>query len=309
MTDGPSGPSTDIRCGRTVGDRGLIGHSTDAAGWTRGRRLPAMSSAGHVQCPILVGRDDLLELCDGLISEAVAGRGNAVFLSGRAGLGKTRLIRAAARKAEAAGLRVDGGAVAPQDHQVPLASIRELAVSVRGDEAWGSLSADLLAIDGRDDGDALGARRLIVRAAADRILEAMDRPTMLVFSDLHWADEMSLEVIGELARHVADRPLLLLADYRADEFPADGIHREWRSRILSQRHADEVKLRPLTLEETGMATTLILGEELLAPLDEDDRADGRRIREAHVPDTIGDAVLVRLERLSLEAREVARAGA
>ncbi|MCC6618531.1 MAG: AAA family ATPase [Chloroflexi bacterium] len=292
-----------------------------------------MKSAGHVQCPLLVGRDELLELFDNLIAESKAGRGNALFLSGRAGLGKTRLIRAAARKAEAAGLRVDGGAVAPQDHQVPLASIRELAVSVRGDENWGSLSEDLPAIDGRHEGDALGARRLIVRAAADRLLLEIDRPTMLIFSDLHWADEMSLEVIGELARHTDERPLLLVADYRADEFPADGIHREWRSRILSQRHADEIKLRPFALEETGMATTLILGgelpaprevveavhertngiplhiEELLAALDEDARSDGRLIREAHVPDTIGDAVLVRLERLSQEAREVARAGA
>jgi DNA-binding CsgD family transcriptional regulator len=292
-----------------------------------------MSSAGHVQCPILVGRDDLLELLDQLIEEANAGRGNAVFLSGRAGLGKTRLMRAAARKAEAAGMRVDGGAVAPQDHQVPLASIRELAVSVRGDEQWGSLSEDLLAIDGRHDGDALGARRLIVRAAADRILEEMDRPTMLIFSDLHWTDEMSLEVIGELARHVAERPLLVLADYRGDEFPAEGIHREWRSRVLGQRHADEIRLRPLTIDETGIATTLILGgelpaprdvveavhertngiplhiEELLAALEPEARANGRLIREAHVPDTIGDAVLVRLERLSPEAREVARAGA
>src|ERR1043165_2782433 len=98
------------------------------------------------------------------------------------------------RKAEAAGLRVDGGAVAPQDHQVPLASIREMAAGMRGNPAFGTLSEDLLAIDGRRGGDALGARRLIVRAAADRVLEAIDQPTMLVFSDLHWADEMSLEV-------------------------------------------------------------------------------------------------------------------
>ena len=80
---------------------GPIGHSTDARIWTKRRRLRAMSSAGHVQCPILVGRDDLLELFDQLIAEANAGRGSAVFLSGRAGLGKTRLMRAAARKAEA----------------------------------------------------------------------------------------------------------------------------------------------------------------------------------------------------------------
>ena len=292
-----------------------------------------MSSARPIQCPILVGRDDLLELFDRRIADAVNGRGSTVFLSGRAGLGKTRLIRAAVRKAEAAGLRVAGGAVAPQDLQVPLASIRELATGLRGDDQWGTLSEDLLAIDGRHDGDALGARRLMVRAAADRIVGAIDRPTMLIFQDLHWTDELSLEVIGELARHRGDRPLLLVGDYRGDEFPADGIHREWRARILSQRFAEEVRLRPLTVEETGMATTLILGgelpasrdvveavhertngiplhiEELLAALDDDARSDGRRIREAHVPDTIGDAVLVRLGRLSDEARTLARAGA
>ncbi|MGZ8514416.1 MAG: ATP-binding protein [Candidatus Limnocylindrales bacterium] len=292
-----------------------------------------MKRAGSMLCPIIVGRDDLLELFDQLIAEAGAGRGATLFLSGQAGLGKTRLIRATARKAEAAGLRVDGGSVAPQDHQVPLASIREMAAGMRGNAAFGSLSEDLLAIDGHHGGDALGARRLIVRSAADRILEAIDRPTMLIFDDLHWADELSLEVIGELARHASYRPLLLVGGYRADEFPADTIHREWRARILSQRDAQEYRLRPLTLDETAVATTLILGgelpaprdvvaavhertngiplhiEELLAVLDDDALSDGRRIREAHVPDTIGDAVLARLARLSDDARTVARAGA
>jgi DNA-binding CsgD family transcriptional regulator len=292
-----------------------------------------MNSARPVLCPILVGRDEILELVDARIVEASRGRGTTLFLSGQAGLGKTRLIRAAIRKAEAAGLRVDGGSVAPQDHQVPLASIHEMAVGMRGNADFGSLSDDLLAIDGQHDGDALGARRLIVRSAADRILEAIDRPTMLIFDDLHWTDELSLEVIGELARHAADRPLFLLGGYRADEFPPDSIHREWRARLLSQRYAEEARLQPLSIEETAVATTLILGgelpaprdvveavhertngiplhiEELLAVLDDDARTDGRRIREAHVPDTIGDAVLARLGRLSKDAVYVARAGA
>jgi DNA-binding CsgD family transcriptional regulator len=292
-----------------------------------------MSRVGTVLCPILVGRDDLLTLADELIADAAQGHGHALFLSGQAGLGKTRLMRAALRKAEAAGFRIAGGSVAPQDLQVPLGSIRELATSLRDDKAFGSLSEDLLAIDGQHDGDALGARRLIVRSTADRILAAIDRPTCLVFMDLHWTDEMSLEVIGELARHVSGKPLFLMADYRADEFPIDTIHREWRARLLSQRHAREVKLRRLTLDETGLATTLILGgdlpaprdvveavhartngiplhiEELLAALDPADRAEGRRILEAHVPDTIGDAVLARLARLSADARTLARAGA
>ena len=292
-----------------------------------------MSRVGSMLCPVIVGRDDLLELVDDLIADAAKGRGHSLFLSGQAGLGKTRLIRAAIRKAVAAGLRVDGGSVAPQDREVPLASIREMATGMRDNPAFGTLGPDLLAMDGSHGGDALGARRLLVRGVADRILEAIDRPTMLIFDDLHWTDELSLEVIGELARHVLDRPLFLLGGYRADEFPPDSIHREWRARLLSQRDAEEVRLHPLTLEQTAIATTLILGgelpaprdvveavhertngiplhiEELLGALDEDARFDGRRIRDAQVPDTIGDAVLARLDRLSEEARTVARAGA
>ncbi|HEY7131298.1 MAG TPA: AAA family ATPase, partial [Candidatus Limnocylindrales bacterium] len=292
-----------------------------------------MKRAGSMLCPVILGRDHLLDLMDHLIAETRGGHGATLFLSGSAGLGKTRLIRATIRKAEAAGLRVDGGSVAPQDHQVPLASIREMATGMRGNANWGTLSEDLLAIDGRHDGDPLGARRLIVRSAADRILAAIDRPTMLVFDDLHWADEMSLEVIGELARHGTELPLLLLGGYRGDELPSDTIHREWRARLLSQRFAEEARLERLTLEETATATTLILGgelpaarevvaavhertngiplhiEELLAAVDDDDLQDGRRIREAHVPDTIGDAVLARLGRLSADAQQIAKAGA
>ncbi|MBI3748857.1 MAG: AAA family ATPase [Chloroflexi bacterium] len=282
---------------------------------------------------MIVGRDDLLELVDHLVAETARGRGHTVFLAGSAGLGKTRLIRSTVNKAEAAGLRVDGGMVSPQDHLVPLASIKDLIAGLRGNPAWGTLWEDLRTIDGRHDGDALGARRLIVRGVADRIIEAIDRPTFLVFDDLHWTDEMSLEVIGELARHVPEVPLLLIAGYRPDEFPADGLHREWRARVVSQRLAEEVRLRPLTLDQTAMATTLILGgelpaprdvveavhertngiplhiEELLGALDGNGRLDGQAIRQAHVPDTIADAVLARVDRLSPDARIVARAGA
>src|SRR5262245_43375360 len=190
-----------------------------------------MGSIGVVQCPILVGRDDLLAHADRLIADVLQGHGHAVFYSGQAGLGKTRLMRAVYRKAEAAGLVMNGGAVSPSDHQVPLASILDLAYSSRRDPVWGDLAEDLIAIDRQHGGDALGTRRLIVRSVADRFLEAADRPTLLTFPDLHWTDEMSLEVIGELARHAEERPLLVLADYRPDDFPSETIHREWRARL------------------------------------------------------------------------------
>src|SRR4051794_24879771 len=169
-----------------------------------------MTQRRSMLCPVILGRDDLLGQMDELIGEALQGRGHSLFLSGQAGLGKTRLLRATTRKAEVAGLRVDGGSVAPQDLQVPLAAIREMATGLRGNAAWGTLSEDLLAIQSRTAGDALGARRGIAPGVADRILEAIDRPTMPLFDDLHWADEMSLEVVGELARHGLDLPLLVI---------------------------------------------------------------------------------------------------
>ena len=115
--------------------------------------------------------------------------------------------------------------------------------------------------------------------------------------------------------------------------PVDSIHREWRARLLSQRLAEEARLAPLTYEQTALVTTLILAtglpaprevvsavyertdgiplhiEELLGALGDDARADGRAIRNADVPDTIEDAILARVSRMSEDAQAVARAGA
>ena len=39
----------------------------------------------------------------------------------------------------------------------------------------------------------------------------------MLFEDLQWADDVSLEIIAELARRSRDRPLLLIGDYRTEE--------------------------------------------------------------------------------------------
>jgi DNA-binding CsgD family transcriptional regulator len=97
--------------------------------------------------------------------------------------------------------------------------------------------------------------------------------------------------------------------------------------------AEEAKLARLTLEETALMTTLILAtglpaprdvvaavhertdgvplhiEELLGVLSDEQRTDARAILNAAVPDTLEDAFLRRVGRLSPEAQAVARAGA
>ena len=44
-------------------------------------------------------------------------------------------------------------------------------------------------------------------------------PVLLVLEDLHWADTSTLDLVVFLAHNLADRPVLLLATYRADEPP------------------------------------------------------------------------------------------
>ena len=283
--------------------------------------------------PLLVGRDEILANAEHRLEAAAGGHGSTLLVAGEAGIGKTRLLGAIVRKARAAGFRIAKGDIAPGDREVPLASVLDLARTMRQDPALRDLGDRLLATRGSRGGDSMGSRRLLVREVSGVIVDALEGPTVLAFEDLQWADELSLEVVAELARAAEGRPLLVLAAYRADELPRESIHREWRARLISQRLADEVRLEPLTYEQTALVTSLILGadlpaprevvkaiyertdgvplyvEELLGALGDDARSDGHAIRNVQVPDTIEAAVLARAARLSQQARAVAAAGA
>ncbi|HEX3264255.1 MAG TPA: AAA family ATPase [Candidatus Limnocylindrales bacterium] len=293
-----------------------------------------MTSPRLLQSPVLVGRDAVLAAIGAKISEARAGRGQTVLIAGEAGIGKSRVVGTLIRQAQQAGFRYAKGDIAPQDQLVSLASIRDLARSMDRRD-FGELGSELLGSQAETAGngaDALASRRIVVHDIANRISGAIDRPTLLVFEDVHWADELTLEVIGELARLGVRKPQLIVAVYRPEELPPGSIHREWRARLLTQRVAEEIVLGRLEAPETAQVATMILGtglpaprdvseavhartngiplhiEELLAALG-DDAGDGRKIRDATVPSTIEDAVLARVGRLSPDAQATARAGA
>jgi DNA-binding CsgD family transcriptional regulator len=292
-----------------------------------------MNRAGSVLCPIIVGRDDLIDLAERRLGEAAAGHGQFLLLAGEAGVGKSRLLDAIRRKSRAAGFIDANGSVSPQDHEVPSSLISELARTLGRIPEFGTLGDDLLAMRGVREADALGSRRLYVLDVVDHIAAAIDRPVMLNFEDIQWADETSLEILGELARRLHEKPVLMVAAYRTEDLPPGAFFREWRARLIGQRLAEEARLGPLTYDQTALMTTLILAnglpaprevvqavhqrtdgiplhiEELLGALSEEARTDGRAIRDAVVPETIEDAIRARLSQLSPEAREVAQAGA
>jgi len=294
-------------------------------------RLGRMTTSRMLLSPVLVGRDAVLATMARKTGEALAGRGQTVLIAGEAGIGKSRIVGTAIRQAVQAGFRYAKGDINPQDQLVSLMSIGDMARSMSTAE-FGGLGPRLLAARGGKGGDSLASRRILVHEIADLFVDAIDKPTLLVFEDVHWADELTLEVIAELARHAVAKPLFVIATYRPEELPTGSIHREWRARLLTQRVAEEVVLERLNAAETAQVVTLMLGTGLPAPRDVSEAVydrtngiplhieellgalgeaagEGRAIREATVPSTIEDAILARVGRLSAEAQAAARAGA
>ena len=296
-------------------------------------RATMTTALRNVRCPLLIGRDDLLELVDRRLDDVATGHGHFLLIAGEAGIGKTRFLAAIRNKVEARGIATATGSVAPQDRDVPAASILDMARSMTEAVPFASLGRQLLDLRDATLAAEHVQRRRLVMDVVERIVESLPSPAMLSFEDLQWTDDLSLEIIAELARRTRDRPLLLTANYRTEDAPPGTSLREWRARLITQRVAEEVRLAPFTQPETALATTLILAtglpaprdvatavfertdgiplhiEELLGALSDVARADGMAIREATVPDTIEDAVIARLALRSPEAQAVARAGA
>ena len=282
--------------------------------------------------PILVGRDGHLEIADARLADAAASHGRTLLIAGEAGIGKSRFLGAVIRTARARGFVVVEGDLAPQDQDVPGALILDLARTMREIPALAAAGADILA-RWRDATERGAYSRTLVLDVVDRIRSAIDGPTVLAFEDVQWADDLSLEAIGELARTIDRRPIAVIATHRRDEAPPDAPLRAWRARLLTQRLAEEIRLDRLTPAQTATMVGLLLETGLPAPREVveavHDRSDGvplhveelvaavraegpvnvAAIRDVTVPDTIEDAVLARTARLSPEAQAVARAGA
>ena len=239
-----------------------------------------MSRVTPLLCPLLVGRDDLLDLADRRIAETLEGRGHFLLLAGEAGVGKSRFLGAVLRKASGRGMAVARADLAPQDRTVPGALILDLARSMLKVPAFAKLGHDFLSLPHATDDATLPSRRQLVLEMVDRILESIDAPAMLAFEDLQWADDLSLEILAELARRSRDRSVLLVGAYRTDELPTGTLLREWRARLLTQRIAEEARLASLTLDQTALMTTLILSTGLPAPREvvaavQDERTESR----------------------------------
>jgi class 3 adenylate cyclase len=147
----------------------------------------------------------------------------------------------------------------PSDVQAKFHRAVEAVLAGSGDEAW--VEARLLALVGLAGETELGGdRRGEAFAAWRRFLEALaeQRPLVLVFEDLHWADESLLDFVDELVDWVTDIPLLVVGTARPELLER---RPGWGGGKLN---ATTLALRPLSDEQTALLIGQLLDKPLIA---------------------------------------------
>ncbi len=89
-------------------------------------------------------------------------------------------------------------------------------------------------------------QRLLVR-----LLKRFTQPTLLILEDLQWAGTVSLSLLRRAAEEISDQPLMIVANYRADEAP------QIRDMFVQARH---MALDRLAREQIANLTQSMLGE-------------------------------------------------
>lgn len=156
----------------------------------------------------LTERTDVTELIAAEAARARAGNGRLVLLRGATGTGRTAVLEAAVRDADAHGMRVMVARCARSDDAQYFASLMRLLSPVP--DVPGCLEPGQYAIFRGGD------ERVVTTRLLHRLREfAEDRPLLIAVDDVHLADAASRRWLVEAARRIDRLPVLLLVTERS----------------------------------------------------------------------------------------------
>src|SRR6266567_1610580 len=184
-------------------------------------------------CPTLIERDAEVHALDSGLDGAMNGEGGVLFLSGDAGVGKSRLSREATSLASARGFNVLIGRSTESTVPVPFRPVTEALMKIARagvvpDDPQLAIHLPVLASlvpewsrPGDDDAE---ISPLILGEALIRLLTPSgSKGTLLVLEDLHWADPETLAIVEYLSDNLADTSVLCVATVR-DTMPSAGLN-------------------------------------------------------------------------------------
>jgi class 3 adenylate cyclase/tetratricopeptide (TPR) repeat protein len=288
-----------------------------------------------VSSPRFIGRRKELGVLEDALARAEHGEGSVVLVSGESGMGKSRLIGGLVATARDRGeIVMVGECVEFAEGELPYAPIgsalrsllHEPATTVEDDDLGVErLLAELTpGSSSREEApSAVAQARLFERLVATLFDLCRRAPAVvLVIEDLHWADRSTGDFISFLVRNARRQRLLLIISYRSDELDRRHPLRPLVLELERSGRAARIGLRPFNRQElTEQVTAIIEGAPESSLIDRlAERAEGNPFFAeellaaslspgAALPESVRDALMLRVEASSEETQAVLRVAA
>ncbi len=227
----------------------------------------------------LIGREQEFARLKGLLSQAIAGQGSMVMIGGEPGIGKSHLARALVEEARRRGALGAIGHCYEMEGAPPYAPFLEMLdyilrmaprESLRhslGDHAsevarlFPELREMYPEIPPPIQLPPEQQRRYLFNAFRSFVERAAcTTPLVVVFEDLHWADETTLQLLHHHAQSLSTTPMLVICTYRDMELDATHPFARTLETLMRKKLAARLPLRRLPMGEVGEMLAALSGQ-------------------------------------------------
>ncbi|MFT3865185.1 MAG: DUF2791 family P-loop domain-containing protein [Solirubrobacterales bacterium] len=271
---------------------------------------------GPVSSPVFIGREAELTTLAAELDTVEAGEGSAVLIAGESGIGKSRLVTELGTAARERGFTVlTGECLELAEGELPFAALIGALRSLPDLDVSGTVLAG--------QGEEEGAQARVFERLLEVLVDLARRaPLLFVVEDLHWADRSTRDFIAFLVRNLRRERLMLLATYRSDELQRRHPARPFVLELERSGQARRIDLGPFGEAELALQLGAITGAtpdpelvgHLLArsegnPFFAEELVAASLSPGAALPDSLRDAMLLRVEALPERAQSLLRIAA
>jgi eukaryotic-like serine/threonine-protein kinase len=180
-----------------------------------------------LQAAQFVGRVEEITALLNSLNTSQAGKGSLILIGGKSGIGKTRLLSELRTQALVSGVQTLRGQASTEGGAYSL--WRDVFHWLALSETINSFDLGVLAeampdIAGLIEGPITPPPSLDPASTQARLftmvenaLRMLDKPTLIILEDLHWASTASIALLGALQHTLADTKVLIVGSFRDDE--------------------------------------------------------------------------------------------
>lgn len=189
-----------------------------------------------------VGRQAERAVLRRLLERALAGQGGVAMIGGVLGVGKTRIAAEFAAEASQRGFTTLVGSCYDRENSLPFSPFVEILESAMAQTPSQEAFRTALGADASEMARLMPQLRRLFpdippplelspeqsrRILFNSVVELLTRtaaggPMLLLFEDLHWADEGTLSLLNHIARSISKMPVLIVGTFRDNEVDSAG---------------------------------------------------------------------------------------